>query len=139
MLESELMRQIQVAVSNAGARVFRNNRAVAWAGNVFKIRCRQWFLVEPGDVVIKNARPIHAGLCDGASDLIGWRSVKITEEMVGRSVAIFASIEVKTSTGRLLKSQRAFLEAVERSGGVAIVARSVEDALRGIDEQRTGF
>ena len=70
------------------------------------------------------------GLCKGSADLIGYRSITITPEMVGQQVAVFASIEVKTPTGRIRPDQRAWMETVQAAGGIAGVARSVEDALR---------
>jgi dihydroxyacid dehydratase/phosphogluconate dehydratase len=48
--------------------------------------------------------------------------------MVGQQVAVFASIEVKTPTGRIRPDQRAWMETVQAAGGIAGVARSVEDA-----------
>jgi hypothetical protein len=77
-----------------------------------------------------NGRPVSFGLCKGSADLIGWRTVTITPEMVGQQVAVFTSIEVKTASGRLTPEQRQWLAAVETAGGIAGVARSVEDALR---------
>lgn len=52
----------------------------------------------------------------GGSDLIGWCRD-------GR----FAAVEVKTPTGRVSAEQQAFIDAVNRAGGRAGVARSVED------------
>ena len=48
--------------------------------------------------------------------------------MVGQQVAVFASIEVKTPTGRVRPEQQQWLDAVQAAGGVAGIARSVEDA-----------
>ena len=39
----------------------------------------------------------------------------------------FMAIEVKTATGRLSKSQAKFLDEVKANGGLALVARSVQD------------
>jgi hypothetical protein len=50
--------------------------------------------------------------------------------MVGTQVAVFTSIEVKTPTGRVKPEQQQWLDAVQSAGGIAGVARSVEDALR---------
>jgi len=50
--------------------------------------------------------------------------------MVGQQVAVFTSIEVKTPTGRVRPEQQAWLAVVRGAGGIAGVARSVEDALR---------
>ena len=72
--------------------------------------------------------PVRYGLQPGSADLIGWRTITITPEMVGQQVAVFTSIEVKSQTGRLRPEQRQWMEAVQAAGGLAGVARSVEDA-----------
>ena len=74
-----------------------------------------------------NGRPVSFGLCKGSADLIGWRTVTITPEMVGQQVAVFTSIEVKTATGRVRPEQQQWLNAVQAAGGIAAVARSVAD------------
>jgi len=74
--------------------------------------------------------PVRYGLQPGSSDLIGWRTITITPEMVGQRVAVFASIEVKSTTGRIRQEQQQWLDAVQAAGGIAGVARSVEDAQR---------
>lgn len=78
----------------------------------------------------KTGRPVQFGLARGSADLIGWRTVTVTPEMVGQRVAVFLSIEVKTSAGRLTPQQHNWLEAVRTAGGIAGVARSIGDALR---------
>jgi hypothetical protein len=52
--------------------------------------------------------------------------------MVGQRLAVFAAIEVKSVTGRPTPEQTAFLAAVRDAGGVACIARSVEDAQRAL-------
>jgi dihydroxyacid dehydratase/phosphogluconate dehydratase len=54
--------------------------------------------------------------------------------MVGTRLAIFTSIEVKTPTGRVRPEQQAWLETVQQAGGVAGVARSIDDAVRILDD-----
>ena len=83
-----------------------------------------------GTLKDQNGRPVQFGLCKGSADLIGWKRVTITPEMVGQQVAVFTSIEVKTPTGRIRPEQQQWLEAVQAAGGIAGVARSVEDAQR---------
>ena len=78
----------------------------------------------------KTGRPVQFGLARGSADLIGWRTVTITPEMVGRRLAVFTSIEVKTPTGRLTPAQHAWLGVVRGAGGIAGVARSVGDSLQ---------
>lgn len=78
----------------------------------------------------RTGRPVQFGLARGSADLIGWRTVVITPEMVGQRVAIFTSLEVKTPTGRLTPAQTNWLGVVRGAGGLAGVARSVADAFQ---------
>ena len=110
MSEIDIMRQIQVALTKAGCRAFRNNTAQGWVGQIVSH--------QPGLVVLSNARPLHAGLCIGSSDLIGF-----TDD--GR----FLAVEVKTERGRATEEQRRFIVVVRQFGGYAGIARSVDDAI----------
>lgn len=115
----DLHRRIMLAHGTGDERLFRNNVGVGWAGRVVRV---------DGGILIADPRPLHAGLCEGSSDLIGWRTVEIRPEHVGHRIAVFAAIEAKTGSGRPSKLQRAFLDAVRNAGGLAGVARNVEDA-----------
>ena len=42
----------------------------------------------------RSGRWVQFGLAKGSSDLIGFKTVEITPEMVGEKVAVFCSIEV---------------------------------------------
>lgn len=42
------------------------------------------------------------------------------------------AIEVKSKTGKVSKDQREFLEEFDRNGGIAIIARSIEDVRIGL-------
>ncbi len=97
MTEADIMREIQLAATKLGARLFRNNVGMATTNT--------------GSV-------IRFGLAIGSPDLIGWTKL-------GR----FLAVEVKTSSGRLTKHQRQFLDAIIAAGGIAGVARSVGDAV----------
>lgn len=77
----------------------------------------------------RTGRPVQFGLARGSADLIGWRTVTVTPDMVGQRLAVFTSIEVKTATGRLTPAQHSWLGVVRGAGGIAGVARSVSDAL----------
>ncbi len=66
------------------------------------------------------------GLCTGSSDLIGIVAPH------GRLIAI----EVKSAEGKPTPEQEAFMEIVRRFGGVAGVARSVEEAMALVEEAR---
>lgn len=105
--EQHIQQSIRIACSNGDTRLFRNNT---------------------GTLRDQNGRPVTFGLCKGSADLIGWKRVTVTPEMVGSTVAVFTSIEVKTPTGRLRAEQQQWLEVVQAAGGIAGVARSVDDA-----------
>jgi hypothetical protein len=81
----------------------------------------------------RTGRPVQFGLARGSADLIGWRTVTVTPDMVGQQLAVFTSIEVKTPTGRVAPAQQHWLQAVRTAGGVAGVVRSVNDAIKLID------
>jgi len=74
--------------------------------------------------------PIHYGLVKGGSDLVGWKSITITPEMVGKKVAVFTALEVKVPGKRMNVSeqQKFFLEAVNEAGGISGVVTSTEQA-----------
>jgi hypothetical protein len=85
-----------------------------------------------GDVVVSNARFFEAGLCVGSCDLIGWKSIIITPEMVGRTVAIFAGLEVKEGAGRASVEQKQFVAVLRQSGGIGGIVYSVEEAINSL-------
>ena len=108
MTEQEIQQHIRLACGKGDCRLFRNNT---------------------GTLKDANGRPVQFGLCKGSADLIGWKQLTITPDMVGQQIAVFLSIEVKTPTGRVRPEQKTWMDAVQEAGGVAGVARSVEDAL----------
>ena len=119
-MESEIQKRVMLALSKSGCTIFRNNTAMGWAGKAQKY--------PNGDVVIKGGYPIHAGLCTGSSDLIGWKSVTITPDMVGKRIAVFTAVEVKTPTGRPTQEQLNFIQQVQNAGGIAGIARNEAEA-----------
>lgn len=124
MRESEIQSRIRIAVAKLGAVLFRCNTGLAWTGEVTRIN--------PTTILIKNARPFHAGLTRGGSDLIGWNSVIVTEAMVGRKIAVFSAVECKNPHGRITAEQENFLDQLNRAGGIAVIARSEDDATTGV-------
>jgi hypothetical protein len=78
----------------------------------------------------RTGRLVTFGLARGSADLIGWRTITVTADMVGQRLAVFTSIEVKTFTGRVRPDQTAWMGAVQAAGGIAGIARSVPDALQ---------
>lgn len=129
MSETILMRKIMKAVSNTGTRLFRNNVAMAWVGKSIRVNKPTAIVLNVGDVVIRNARPLHAGLCVGSGDLIGFTPVVITTEMVGKTIGTFTSIEVKEK-GKPTAEQIAFMKGVLSYGGIAGIVYSEEEAVK---------
>jgi hypothetical protein len=111
--EQQIQQEIRIACGTGDTRLFRNNT---------------------GTLRDQHGRPVQFGLCKGSADLIGWTTRTVTPEMVGTQVAVFLSIEVKTPTGRLRPEQQQWLDVVQAAGGIAGVARSVEDALQIVAE-----
>lgn len=126
--EIALMKELQIAASSMGARLFRQQVGQGWIGKAKRITRVQWIQVQAGDVVIPAARPFHAGIT-GMSDLGGWVPVTITPEMVGSTVAIYAQVEVKDGA-RVTEEQQKWIDAVDRAGGLAGVARNMSDLKR---------
>lgn len=109
MNEHSLMQHIMVAASKVGARLLRNNTGK------FQDQRGTWVAFGVGG--------------PGGADLIGWRTKTVTQDMVGKPVAIFTAVEVKSGSGKLTKEQTSFLSAVMDAGGIAICARSVSDVV----------
>jgi len=105
--EQTIQQHIRLRCSRGPVRLYRNNT---------------------GTLYDRQGRPVTFGLAKGSADLIGWRTITITPDMVGQRVAVFTSLEVKAERGRVSPEQRQWLEAVQAAGGIAGVVRSVEDA-----------
>jgi VRR-NUC domain len=69
--------------------------------------------------------PSHA---PGVADILG-----ILDSRFGRSGA-FLAVEVKSPKGKLSPHQEAFLKEINDRGGLAIVARSVEDVEKALND-----
>ena len=117
--EHAIQNDILLSASASGYTLFRNNVGMGWAGDAEHM--------PDGSVLIRNPRPLHAGLCKGSSDLIGFRPLRVGQEHVGQTLAQFAAIEVKTARGRATGPQSNFLRVVQEAGGIAVLARAAED------------
>jgi hypothetical protein len=122
--EHQIQQQVLAQFGSGPVRLWRNNVGTGWAGQATRITAGNLSAIahtlRPGDVVVRNGRPLHAGLCVGSSDLIGYRRVG--------DLAQFVALEVKSATGRPTKEQTNFLNHITSAGGCAAVVRSVADA-----------
>lgn len=126
MSGTDLTNELRKRASELGARLFRQNSGMAWVGKVERGFPGKRVVLGPNDVVIRNARPFHAGF-DGLSDLGGWSPITITADMVGATFAQYAQVEVKFGKDRATKDQLAWIDAVNAAGGRAGIARNEKD------------
>lgn len=98
------------------ATLFRNHVIGCWVGHVES--------KTPTNITLSKYRHMDVGLMKGSGDFIGWRTITVTPDMVGKRVAVFTSVEAKTETGRVSDEQREWLHRVRQAGGIAMVVRS---------------
>lgn len=91
-------------------RLYRANVGIGWAGKVIDAR----------NGILKLARFCKLELFPvGTSDLVGFDSIIITPDMVGKKVAVFVGSELKaTPRDKLNKDQRNFRDLLVKMGGV---------------------
>ena len=108
--ENQIQQEIRLAVGQEkNLRLFRNE-----TGSLPNPRTGKW---------------VDFGLAKGSSDLIGFKTIEVTPDMVGEKVAVFTSIEVKNKRGKVSELQHNWLQVVKKAGGITGVARSIQDAL----------
>lgn len=120
-IQNEILAKIN---SLRDCRVFRNNVGMGFAGTVLA--------EHDGIVVLKNYRRIQFGLQKGSGDLIGFKSMTITPDTVGKKVAVFTSFEIKTPRSKSTGAQRAWLFFINHMGGIAAEVHSVDEAKRAL-------
>lgn len=69
------------------------------------------------------------GLSPGSPDLVGWKTVEVTADMIGQRLAVFVGIEVKMPGEKPRADQAHWLAQLEQAGGVAGVATSTDEAV----------
>lgn len=111
MTESDLLSEILLAYSRGNTRLLRANAGLAWQGRVLE--------QTPTRLVLAYPRPLRL-MAPGVSDLIGWHTCG--------GIAVFTALELKVGRRQPTHEQGAFLETVQRAGGIAAVVRSVDEA-----------
>lgn len=134
--DTAFLNRILVACSRGPVRLFRNSVGLGWVGKSTRFERDGTVAVRKGDVIVRNARPLHAGLATGSGDLIGFVVVEVTPAMIGRRIPVFASVEAKEGTGRLSSEQAAWRDMVRSMGGVADEVRSIDDARALLDPSK---
>ena len=107
--ETPILQQCRLAAHKYGLQLFRNNT---------------------GKLKDVTGRWVTFGLAIGSGDLLGWRTVVVTPEMVGKKLAIFTSVEVKGPGKKLTPAQENWMREVRRAGGIADVVYSPDDLIK---------
>lgn len=108
-IEATVNKEIEAAAKLLGVVLWRNTR---------------------GQVLLPNGGRLTYGVGpNGASDYIGYRVVRITQDMVGKRIAQFLAVESKRPGENATEAQAAFAEMVATDGGQSGVAHSGEEAL----------
>lgn len=82
---------------------------------------------------------VPTGLCPGSADRIGFQTVKITPDMVGRYIAQIVSIEGKdTEKSSLRPGQAQWRDIVNEFGGAAMITHQPEEVIPKLYELSRG-
>lgn len=126
MNEHSIQTQILKAIGGrTDVRLFRQNVGNGFMGNAVH--------QSGGIVTLENPRRVQFGLCPGSPDLVGWRIVEITPDMVGKRLAVFTGIEVKAPGGRASEQQKNFLRVLAAHGGLCGIAHNAHEAAKIVD------
>lgn len=81
--------------------------------------------------------PVRVGV-PGIADSIAVVAVKITPDMVGKTIGVAVAPEFKTTKGKQSERQRDWQAAFEKRGGVYRLVRSAAEMLALIDDVQAG-
>lgn len=122
-IETEIYRQLEQEKQLQGWRVFRHTVGKFFQGKIFAGTLRNGSQV----TVIKNCRTVKVGE-KGESDLFCMIPRKITSEDVGKVIAQFGAIEVKTLKYKnVTYEQIKFLKAIVKNGGKGYICRETKE------------
>lgn len=139
--ESKIQTDIRDKLSNGRVRLFRNTVGQGLMITHKHSFTAQAIITKVIDLVRSlggHAQRIRFGLAVGSGDLMGYQTVTITPEMVGRQVAVILSCEVKTEKGAIREEQFRWAAHINSVGGRAIIARSLEAARAELDKPFIG-
>jgi hypothetical protein len=117
--EAEIQTDIRLIAPKFGLQLFRNNVGVAFDATGRAIRYG----------LANESKEINKKIKSG--DLIGWRPLIVTQDMVGKTIAQFVSIECKSQKkhAKIKIAQTTWAELVKKAGGIALIlARGLEES-----------
>lgn len=120
------LRLALVEATKKGWRLFQNAVGLGFVGRVMN-EYNTSGSTPMHVTVLGPSRRVHFGLTPGSFDLVGWRPVVVTPDMVGTTIAQFATVDAKTAGyERLSPEQKIWARAVQTAGGFAAVAMRVD-------------
>jgi hypothetical protein len=111
--EGKVSAEIALAFGHGDCRLLRNN-----VGGLYS---------REGRFVAYGLGSMGGKILPGTLDWIGWRTVTLTSEMVGRRIAVFAAIDAK-DRAKPTQEQIMFADNVLAAGGLAGFAHSALEA-----------
>ena len=98
--EQHIQQRIRLACNRGPTRLWRNNT---------------------GRLRDERGQLVTFGLCPGSADLIGYRTVVVTPDMVGQRLAVFAAVEVKAPwDGQQQSRPRSWSTSETRAGSLEL-------------------
>lgn len=121
--ETEVGQDIQKALAFLRCKVWRNN------SGAFENAAGRWVRFGLGNISEKLNKVFKT------SDYVGYTTIEVTQEMVGRKLAVFSAVEIKKPEWEYTGTedevaQKTFIDLVIRDGGFATFAKSVDEALK---------
>lgn len=126
--ESNIFKACQIRATELGARLWRQNSGISWAGKATRVEKNGQYTLKTGDVIIRNGYALRSGF-PGISDGGGYCMVTVTPEMVGQSLPVVLQVETKAD-GAVTDEQRKFIAHIRKVGGRAGIARHQDDVDR---------
>lgn len=122
---SATLKLTQLEATRKGWRLLQNSIGLGWVGRLL----REYRSSGGKRIYEIEGQPIRFGLGTGTLDLVGWRPVKITADMVGMTIAQYAEVDAKTQGYRRMSAeQKNRARAIREAGGFAGVAMRVPEA-----------
>jgi hypothetical protein len=100
---------------------WRHNTGQAWQGRRAEGKVGSTVRIEPGMVILRDARPVKFGL-EGSGDIIG-----TIKPPGGRGQPI--AVETKAESGKQRDAQLIFERQWVKAGGIYVLARTAEEAV----------
>lgn len=104
------------------------SKGLGWYGKFLKPPMNTSAIITPQDVLIRDAKPIRAGMCVGVTDLVGWTTITVEPEHIGKKLAVFTAIECREDLP-MAPDRKKFIESVKLAGGFAKIVENVKDLI----------